>query len=233
MIRQTYLLIDICSVLVPLLASFHPASSLYKRWYALLPAIVITTIAYCLWDSWFTHLKVWGFNPTYLSGLYIGNLPVEEVLFFVCIPYACVFTFDSFKEIAWINKYNLKLERFNYAFAGILVIAAVIWHTKYYTAAAFVLLAVLILAANYQKVTWLARFYMVYTILLIPFLIVNGLLTGTGLSAPVVWYDSNSIIGPRILTIPIEDIFYGMGLVLTNVWLYEKLKTGKTKQNPL
>ena len=65
------------------------------------------------------------------------------------------------------------------------------------------------------------RFYLVYLVLLIPFMIVNGLLTGTGLAAPVVWYNPSEIIGRRILTIPIEDVFYGMGLVLANVWIYQ------------
>lgn len=67
------------------------------------------------------------------------------------------------------------------------------------------------------------RFYLVYLILMIPFLIVNGLLTGTALAAPIVWYNPGEIIGPRILTIPLEDIFYGMGLVLINVWIYQAI----------
>lgn len=229
MISQMYLMIDILSISVPLLASFHPASNLYKRWYALLPAIAMTTILYSVWDSWFVHKGLWGFNPDYLEGRYIGNLPVEEVMFFVCIPYACVFTFDSFANFSRLQKISGKLSVINYLLSGLLLIAALVYHTKYYSAAAFTLLAVLILIANYQKPVWMPRFYVVYVILLIPFIIVNGLLTGTGLAAPVVWYSSSAIMGPRIITIPVEDICYGMGLVLANVWLYEILKKDKRK----
>ena len=69
------------------------------------------------------------------------------------------------------------------------------------------------------KIKWLFRFYVIYGILLLPFLIVNGLLTGTGLASPVVWYNPSEIYGVRILTIPVEDIFYGMDLILLNLLL--------------
>nr|WP_294793449.1 lycopene cyclase domain-containing protein [uncultured Mucilaginibacter sp.] len=220
MIQYTYLLIDVLSVLVPLLVSFHPGSGLYKKWYALLPAIGITTLCYVLWDSWFTHMGVWGFNKTYLTGIFIGNLPLEELLFFICIPYACVFTFDCLSRVIRPTVSKGFLQYINYSLIGCLVILAAVFYTHYYTASAFALLAVLIAVAQYKKLQWLAQFYVVYVILLIPFLIVNGLLTGTGLDAPVVWYNADHIMGPRILTIPVEDIFYGMGLVLINTWLY-------------
>jgi lycopene cyclase domain-containing protein len=71
------------------------------------------------------------------------------------------------------------------------------------------------------KVSWLSRFYFAYLILQIPFLIVNGILTGTGLDNPVVWYNPNHIIGLRIHTIPFEDTFYGMSMLLLSLALYE------------
>ncbi|MFD0748972.1 lycopene cyclase domain-containing protein [Mucilaginibacter calamicampi] len=224
MIKYTYLLIDLLSVLVPLLVSFHPRSGLYKYWYALLPAIVITSLCYVIWDSCFTHLGIWGFNKTYLTGIYIGNLPLEEIFFFICIPYSCVFTFDCLTRVIKPTILKGALVFINYGLVTGLIILAGIFHKQYYTGSAFVLMAVLIILVHYKKVSWLGQFYVVYAILLIPFLIVNGLLTGTGLSAPVVWYNPEHIMGPRILTIPVEDVFYGMGLVLINTWLYQWLR---------
>lgn len=96
---------------------------------------------------------------------------------------------------------------------------------RIYTAITFLSLAVLLtVCAFILNSKWVIKFYIVYAVLLIPFLIVNGILTGTGLAEPVVWYNTSGIIGLRILTIPVEDVFYGMELILLNVLIYEKLK---------
>jgi lycopene cyclase domain-containing protein len=60
-------------------------------------------------------------------------------------------------------------------------------------------------------------FFFSYLVMLIPFFIVNGILTGTGLEEPVVWYKPEEIAGIRMLTIPVEDVFFGMLLILLNV----------------
>ena len=62
-------------------------------------------------------------------------------------------------------------------------------------------------------------FLIAYLIILIPFLIVNGFLT----SIPVITYNNEENLAMRIYTIPVEDIFYGMLLVMMNIVGYEKL----------
>jgi lycopene cyclase domain-containing protein len=230
MIKYTYLFIDMLSVLVPLVFSFHPRIKLYRHWKALLPSILLVAACYAVWDSFFVHLGIWGFNSHYLAGLYIGNLPIEELLFFICIPYACVFTFECLSGLIAPAIANSNIGVFNYVFSAAMILIAVLFHTKAYTVSALTFLAALVLFGTWIRLPWLAKFYVVYGFLLIPFLVVNGLLTGTGLAAPVVWYNSSEITGLRILTIPFEDVFYGMGLILLNVWLYIVIRERDWKQ---
>ncbi len=219
--RFTYLLIDLFSVLFPLLFSFHPRLKFYKKWLALFPAMLITGLLFIAWDMYFTQLKIWGFNSAYLTGISVGNLPLEEVLFFLCIPYACVFTYACLPQ----KGFSKKTEQWvSSLLVGGSLLLVMFFHQYHYTAYTFALLAALIALVGFiLKVRWLSRFYQTCLILLLPFIIVNGLLTGTALAAPVVWYNSAEMLGPRILTIPVEDIFYGMGLVLLNVLIFYRI----------
>ena len=56
-----------------------------------MPGLLIMDSIYIIWDILFTYLGVWGFNNKYLIGYNIFNLPLEEWLFFICIPYASLF----------------------------------------------------------------------------------------------------------------------------------------------
>ncbi|WP_428331481.1 lycopene cyclase domain-containing protein [Mucilaginibacter sp.] len=222
--KFTYLLIDFFTVIIPLIFSFHPRIRFYKNWSALFPAIILTGLIFIGWDMYFTRLKIWGFNSQYLIGAYIGNLPVEEVLFFLCIPYSCLFTYMCL-NVMIKKSFSKRIE----IIISLLLIAisafmALRFMSNAYTSSAFAVLAVLLFTAQYIiKVSWLPKFYIAYLWLLLPFLIVNGLLTGTGLEAPVVWYNPAHNLNLRILTIPVEDIFYGMDLILLNIMIYSWL----------
>ena len=53
---------------------------------------MLTMGVFIPWDVIFTINGVWGFNSDYFLGFEIFSLPLEEWLFFICIPFACVFT---------------------------------------------------------------------------------------------------------------------------------------------
>lgn len=60
-------------------------------------------------------------------------------------------------------------------------------------------------------------FLLAYLVSIVPFFVVNGLLT----AIPVVIYNDTENLGLRLYTIPFEDIFYGMLLVLGNIGIME------------
>ena len=205
--------------------SFEPRVNFYGKWKALWPAIVIIAFIFVAWDIYFTAAGVWGFNPRYLIGIHLFNLPLEEVLFFICIPYACVFSYealnyfikrDFLKQIDWLISSLL---------IGVLSYLAIVNFHQWYTATTFISLSVCIYLLQFVvKVNYLGKFYRAYIFILLPFFLVNGILTGSGIPEQVVWYNESHFMGIRMGTIPVEDTFYGMLLILLNISLYEYFK---------
>lgn len=227
--RGTYLLIDACTVIIPLLFSFHNRINFYRQFKAFFLANAIVTLLFLVWDFFFTKWGVWGFNQNYILGVNVLNLPIEEVLFFVCIPFSCVFTFYCLQP-SIERKVGGSAKAFTISFSTFLLLFGAFNYSKTYTLAAFVSTAALLLYANFTgRGKLLRQLYLTYCILLIPFIIVNGLLTGTGLAEPLVWYNNARNINVRFLTIPVEDFVYGFELVLCNVLLFEQMRV-KGKQ---
>lgn len=220
---STYLWINILAISVPFALSFHPKIRLYKRWSALWPAIILPAILFIVWDMYFTKLGVWGFTATHLSGLKLGNLPIEEVLFFVAIPYACLFTYDVIRQYIKVNINTHLLKDIIFILAIVLLTTGFINADKLYTSTTFILTAIYLLMHIFLfKSDYLNHFFIAYLVIyLFPFLIVNGILTGSFVGDPVVWYNNAENLGLRIFTIPIEDFVYGMLLYLMNVTVYE------------
>lgn len=220
--KFTYLLIDFFTVIVPLLFSFHPKIQFNKQWLKFFLANVVVTLLFIAWDAYFTSKGVWSFNDRYVTGITFLNLPLEEILFFICIPFACVFTYHAltrFYSLGWSNKNETW---FCIALSIALLTLGIIHNDRMYTSWTFISTALLCLALKFVfRSEWLSKAFTVYAVLLIPFFIVNGILTGTGLEEPVVLYNNNENLGIRIATIPVEDIFYGLELILLNIFLLE------------
>jgi lycopene cyclase domain-containing protein len=59
--------------------------------------------------------------------------------------------------------------------------------------------------------------------MLIPFFIVNGVLTGSWIDNQVVWYNDAENLGIRMGTIPVEDSIYAYSMILMNLYYFEYL----------
>lgn len=223
--KWIYFLINCFTVIVPFAFSFHAKLKFSKNFMSFFIANISVAIFFICWDVLFTKMGVWGFNPDYVLGVYLFNLPVEEVLFFICIPFSCVFTYhclNLFFNFQWSSKTE---NIFVFFFSALLLFLGIYFHSKMYSATTFISLGLLLLILKFViKVNWLSKLVLIYPILLIPFFIVNGILTGSGLPHPVVWYNDLEILGIRVFTIPVEDIFYGFELILLNIFLYEYFK---------
>lgn len=223
----TYLLVDFLCLLFPLLASFHPRIQFYKQWkYFIIPCLT-TALLFLVWDVMFVILDVWGFNEKYVTELFIFNMPIEEILFFIFIPYACVFTYYCFNKFIQFPKPAGLTTLLNYLLVLALAITAFIYHDRLYTSITFSLLAMFLLFLMRKGFdNWFA-FYSAYLFILVPFFISNGVLTGSYIDEPVVIYNNAENLGIRIFTIPFEDAFYAMLMMAMNVYGFDKMRSRK------
>lgn len=223
--KYLYLLLNLVSFIIPFTLSFYPRANFAKKWKYALPAILITGLVFIIWDVVFTYMEVWSFNQKYLSGIYIFNLPIEEVLFFFCIPYACFFTYFALNHLVEKDYLFPHHELISSVLIFMLLVMGIYYISQWYTGVTFILTALFL---SYQmlklKPRYMGRFYFAFIFILIPFFLVNGILTGSFIEEPVVLYNDNENLGIRIGTIPIEDTFYGMLLVLMSITLAEELE---------
>lgn len=181
-------------------------------------SIFTAMVIFIPWDIWFTEQKVWSFNQEYLSGLIIFKLPIEEWLFFITIPYALLFIYENIKTFLKTRPIY-KIEQYiNIILILVFLYTAAHNHDKIYTFVTFTLLGMFFIIKTILSLKYdIMKVYITYAISLLPFLIVNGLLT----YLPIVNYNNSENLSIRILTIPLEDFFYGLLLFLINVSVYE------------
>lgn len=232
--KYLYMTLDIVTIFVPFIASFYPKAPFYRKWKYLSPAILISATFFALWDASFTQLNVWSFNERYLTGIKIGNLPLEEILFFICIPYACVFTYFALNHLVKKDYLFPYRQSMSGIFIAILLATGFYHFEKWYTSVTFILLGLIMV---FQMLThgsaYMGRFYFAFAVLLLPFFAVNSVLTGSYIEGEVVCYNNAENLGIRMGTIPVEDIFYGMLLVLMNVMIYEGLSRSAVQHSAI
>lgn len=90
-----YFLVLVFSGIIPLAASFYPPLQLYKNTKALISSIVLILLLFGLWDVYATYRGHWQFDPAAVWRVRIINLPLEEVLFFIVIPFCSIFTWET------------------------------------------------------------------------------------------------------------------------------------------
>lgn len=205
--------------------SFEKKMRFIQHWKAVLLSLTMVASIFLLWDAIFTANGVWGFNPDYHLNLLLFGMPLEEWLFFFCIPYASIFihyALGYFKPNALLSEKTTRILTFLLILS--LLPLVIIHSDKAYTFVNYTFLIFVLAIGLRYGITILRRFYIAFLIILIPFFIVNGVLTGTGLEAPVVWYNNAENLGIRLGTIPIEDIGYAFTMLFGNVFLIEKLK---------
>jgi lycopene cyclase domain-containing protein len=216
-----YFIILGLSMLYPLAQSFERRIYMYRKMKFILPGMLTTGLIYILWDIWFTRAGIWGFNHNYTRDIYLFGLPLEEVLFFLIVPYCCLFLYEVLRFFVGRFHYH---QFSKYVIYGLLLlflgmIPFVYDRTYTLTALSFTSLMLVLQLVQKSYRTWFPGFLLTYLVSLVPFLVVNGFLT----AIPVVWYNNLENMGLRIYTVPVDDFIYLMGLLLPTVNIYQIL----------
>jgi len=225
MMIYTYSLILFFTVIICFIASFDRRIQFNHYFNAFIKAAILVAIPFIAWDVWFTSHGVWWFNTDYTLGIVIAGLPIEEWLFFICIPFSCVFTyfcFEKFFKLDWLLGFNNLIVFFSIIACSV---TALLHGDKIYTlVTAIAAILTLIYLHFIARADWIGKASLVFTVLLLGFFPVNGVLTGTGINAPIVNYNTGDFLGIRILTIPIEDAVYGYTQFLLVLYFFKLFK---------
>src|SRR5688572_30731154 len=217
-----YLYLNLFTIFFPFILSFDKRVRFYKTWPALMPAIFINAAIFIPWDIYFTQRGIWGFDPEYLLGINVFGLPLEEVLFFITVPYACVFIYECLNVYFGESVFQKYARVFTFILITFLTLLAAFNLPRLYTSATAVFLILMfVLHFKIFGSELLGKFYRAYLVHLIPFLLINGILT----AIPIVWYNNTYNLGIRIYSIPVEDAWYSMLLLLMPITIFEFIRS--------
>jgi lycopene cyclase domain-containing protein len=193
----------------------------------LFPAIAIVGLGYIIWDSIVTARGDWWFNYEYLSGISIIGLPIEEILFFVVVPYSCIFIYENLEH--FIPDKTIRYNKWFYIGLVVLfILGGIAFYHQDYTILALMSCAFFFIVAvwRFPEILQSRNYWLYILISMIPFIIFNYLLTST----PIVLYKPDAIWGGdglwngRFLTIPLEDFFYNFSMLSFYLLVYRYFK---------
>ncbi|MBC7389430.1 MAG: lycopene cyclase domain-containing protein [Opitutaceae bacterium] len=222
--KFTYLILNLFTLIPVMIFSFDRKLRFHEKWKYTFPGILIVGSLFTIWDYYFTLNKIWYFNPAYVLDFRLFLMPVEEYLFFLFTPFACLFIYESINQYYrkdWLLKVAKPLTLF---FLMLSIGIAISNIDKTYTAVNFsVLTIVLSITFLFAPNKILGQFWLAFFVHLIPFWIINGVLT----SWPVIVYNNNENLNIRVGSIPLEDHAYSLILFLSNLCAYEWFKKEK------
>jgi len=219
-----YFFLLFITIIFPLLASFESRIRYFQKWKKLFTAIFLMMLIFIPWDIYFSYNNIWHFSDDFTIGLDVFKLPIEEWLFFICIPFSCVFIYESLDYFSPLKKPFPYIGKITISLSVLLLIFAWIFYDQLYTNVCFSLSSFGLVVLSFQNEKWISSFFRWFLVCMIPFLLINGFLTGS-FSDAIVTYNADHIIGFRIpfFNIPIEDCFYNLIMLLTTLFFYDKI----------
>ncbi len=217
-----YLIFNIIVLTGPFFLGMLKPFYFIDRWKDAIISIVVVGVPFIIWDALVTGAH-WMFNEKYITGIKLFNLPIEEWLFFVTVPFACLFTWEMISRRTSPDQIE-RINRLRQVLLLLPVPGAILYFAGLeYTGLVLVFLTIAIITDQWLETNlFLQKRFWWYMAMIVGFILLfNGFLTGR----PVVTYGESFQLGFRVITIPIEDFGYGISLLYLNTVVYEKLKS--------
>ena len=226
--KYEYLAFNIIVISGPLFFGSLKRFYFWNYWKQAVLSVLISAIPFLLWDQLVTN-RHWFFAEEYTIGHRVLSLPIEEILFFVTVPFACLFTWEMVKRHpipGFLKTFRLNNTISLYVIVSFIIISLFsIAKGMEYTFLSALFFAVSILFDRIWCSSIFTSDNFPFFFILISFftLVFNGYLTWR----PIVTYDAVYQLDFRIFTIPIEDFFFGYALLIICTSIFEKLVTDK------
>lgn len=90
-----YLALMAGCVLITLPLEFWLRARVYRRPRVLLFALLPMLAVFVAWDLFGILRGHWGYNPRFITGIHLGVLPLEELVFFLVIPVCALLSYEA------------------------------------------------------------------------------------------------------------------------------------------
>lgn len=99
MAHYEYLLLMAACVLITLPLEFLLRARVYRRLPLMLPSVAIVVLIFGAWDLLGIAREHWTYNPEFITGVYLGPMPLEELVFFIVIPLCALLSYEGVSTV--------------------------------------------------------------------------------------------------------------------------------------
>lgn len=222
------------AIFVPVaLISFLTPISRYRKYRPLIISIAVVAPVYIIWDQLAVIFGTWKFDSSHVIGIFFFHLPVEEVAFFLVVPFSTLLIFEVIRSHIREKISVRNMEIVSSIIIILLIMLGLFNISRSYTSiASFFAAASISIGIVFDRQLMTSVSLWIYiAISYIPFVFFDHLMV----TLPVFTYGKGAIIGLRIADIPVEEFLYVFSLLLSYAIVYDlsaRLLFSKGKSSP-
>ena len=97
--RAVYLLVLLACLVGTAPLEIVLRTRVYRRWRRLLLTLLPVFVVFTIWDVLAIRAGHWTYDPRQTTGVHVGNVPLEELLFFLVIPTCSILALEAVRSV--------------------------------------------------------------------------------------------------------------------------------------